>query len=1394
MRKTLSFIVLLIVLVTACSREGNEAEELTPAPKPTPPQSAITLDSSISDFTTEGGSNTITFTSSDPWTANVVNTRADNWCTISPTSGGAGNAKITVTTTANDTPDDRSASIIIKAGNTQKTIKVSQKQKDALTVTASTFEVAAEGGEVKIEVKANINFEYTIEEAAKDWVTPATTRALKTSTLVFKVAENSNTQKREAKITIKSGEFSETVTIYQSGTEPTIVISKNEYVVSAEGEVINVEVKSNVDVSVELPADAGWITENKTRATSTNTYSFDIAASQEYEQRSADIRFTNKENNLSEVVKVIQAQKDAIVIAKDSYTVENKGGQIEIEIGHNVEFDVSIDVYWINEANTRAFTTETLLFNVDENKTNDNREGTIKFTSKDGAISQVVKVYQAQEDALIISKKDIVVSEESGTLSFEIQTNVDFKVSEPNVSWLRAVTTRGLTTHTLRYEYDANTGYDSREAQIVVTNTKNNKSETIIVTQTQKDAIVLAKESYAVENKGGQIEIEIGHNVEFDVAIDVDWINKVETRAFTTETLLFNVDENKTNDNREGTIKFTSKDGAISQVVKVCQAQETEIDPTAIPDNEIWYVMSDGSVYDVYQTTKKYGHQPFDAKVISNTYKNGYGVIKFDAPVTKINDHTFGNGWAANMTELYLPDCIEYIGMGAIHRTGLTTLHIPKNLKCVDLYGLNNLNLESFSGEHVSEDGRCVIIEDGFMPNYGNTQTPVKNYMAAFAPAGITEYTLPNNVEILGWYTFAWCPELRKITFNEGLKTILGDCFVDVHFDCEIILPSTLESLGSYAFSSCSGIKGFYGNEKFHTSDHLCLISEETSYTDPEKNGKWINRFVGYDITDYSIPEGIKGIENYSFDKMPNLKTVTLPSSLAAVGASAFNHCDNLEALYGECVSDDHKAIVFDTQFRKLVITKGVVNYSIPDDITSIGYCAFNGSPEIETITMGDQITHIEGYAFSGCPNLKTITLSAGLKDLSGCNAFLHSDNLETIYCRAIVPPLYYDNQMSEFPNLKIYVPVQSLALYQNNAGWSLFKKYFVGYKYDDLGEYDYYISSDFSQNGTTTTLQTATKGNGIDIVLMGDAYSDRQIADGTYKADMENLYDNLFTEEPYKSFKELFNVHYVNVVSATEGYEYGNTALDGFFGDGTYVGGNDDAVFDYALKAISEERMDEALLIVAMNSDNYAGTCYMYYPTDATSTYGSGPSVAYFPKGGDAESFAQLLHHEACGHGFAKLADEYAYEDMGEVPSDYVTQTKEQQANWGWWKNVDFTDNLNTIRWSKFINDTRYANDGLGAYEGGLTYWTGVWRPTENSIMRYNTGGFNAPSRESIYYRIHKLAFGDDWEYDYEDFVEYDAINRKAAASARAKSYKPSNCKPTHPPVIMNKSWKDAE
>ena len=589
--KKLLYSFFAILAMAACSGGGgtnNGGGNNNQGGGNAPTAPTITLSKSSVSFGESAAEEKISVSASVDWTAEIVNDRADNWLGVSPQSGAAGDNSITITATDNNTPDERTAAIRIKAGSAQKTINVSQKQKDALTVTSSKFEVAAEGGEVVIEVKANIDFDYAIDESAKEWISYEGTRAIKTSTLVFKVSPNDSDEKREGKITIKSGEFNEVVTIYQASKEPTIVISQNEYVVSSNGETISIDVSSNVDVSVEISSDVDWITENTTRATSTNTYHFDISPNEDYEQRSAEIMFTNKENNLSEVVKVTQTQKNALVVAKDSYTVDSEGDQIEIEVGHNIDFDVEISADWITKADTRAFVTDKLTFVIAENTDAENREGKIYFKSKNGALTQTVKVYQSQKDALIVSKNDIVVSAESGTLSFEILSNVEFTVSAPNVDWLRATTTRGLTTHTLHYEYDANSSYDSRVAYIVVTNTKNNKSETITITQVQRDALVLAKDSYTVDSEGDQIEIEVGHNIDFDVEISADWITKADTRAFVTDKLTFVIAENTDTENREGKIYFKSKNGTLTQTVKVYQSQK---DALIISDKNI--VVSD---------------------------------------------------------------------------------------------------------------------------------------------------------------------------------------------------------------------------------------------------------------------------------------------------------------------------------------------------------------------------------------------------------------------------------------------------------------------------------------------------------------------------------------------------------------------------------------------------------------------------------------------------------------------------------------------------------------------------------------------------------------------------------------------------------------------------------
>lgn len=323
--KKLLFSLFAIMAFVACTDSGSDdGGGNSNNEKPKVPE--ITLDATAVNYTTDGGSTVVTFTSSDAWTAEAINNRADAWCSVSPTNGSAGNSQVTITTTANDTTDDRTATVVIKSGTIQKTIAVSQKQKDALTVTSSKFEVSANGGEIEIEVKANIDFNVEIDESAKSWVTHRSTRAMKTSTLLFEVDENSDSEKRKANITITSGKLRETVTIYQESNKPSIVLTQNEYIVPSVGETIAVEVKSNVDVTVEMPKDASWITENTTRATSTNTYYFDIETNNEYDARTAKIKFTNKENNLSETITITQAQKDAIVIAEDSYTLPKEGG------------------------------------------------------------------------------------------------------------------------------------------------------------------------------------------------------------------------------------------------------------------------------------------------------------------------------------------------------------------------------------------------------------------------------------------------------------------------------------------------------------------------------------------------------------------------------------------------------------------------------------------------------------------------------------------------------------------------------------------------------------------------------------------------------------------------------------------------------------------------------------------------------------------------------------------------------------------------------------------------------------------------------------------------------------------------------------------------------------
>ena len=345
---------------------------------------------------------------------------------------------------------------------------------------------------------------------------------------------------------------------------------------------------------------------------------------------------------------------------------------------------------------------------------------------------------------------------------------------------------------------------------------------------------------------------------------------------------------------------------------------------------------------------------------------------------------------------------------------------------------------------------------------------------------------------------------------------------------------------------------------------------------------------------------------------------------------------------------------------------------------------------------------------------------------------------------------------------------------------------------------FSHYESTDYSQDGKVIRLQTHEKGNGISIVITGDCFTDQDIAAGEFETIARQTMEDFFGVEPFTTFRNLFDVYSVVAVSKTRYSVYG-TALGAQFGEGSAVSCDEDKVKEYSHKALSN--LDETLTIVIVNKNRNSGTAYMPIPTLDTD-YGSGFSYACF--GLQAQSAARrlLINHEANGHGFTKLLDEYYIRGGSPYPEENKPYIRNTYFARGYGANVDFESDPKKVKWSKFLFDDRYKYDGLGVFEGGLTFPNGVWRPSDNSIMAHQSESgegsrFNAPSREAAYIRIHKLAYGSSWQYDYEEFVKYDAINRKTSASAAPSSAKASAASVSSsfshtPPVILGKTWRE--
>lgn len=255
-----------------------------------------------------------------------------------------------------------------------------------------------------------------------------------------------------------------------------------------------------------------------------------------------------------------------------------------------------------------------------------------------------------------------------------------------------------------------------------------------------------------------------------------------------------------------------------------------------------------------------------------------------------------------------------------------------------------------------------------------------------------------------------------------------------------------------------------------------------------------------------------------------------------------------------------------------------------------------------------------------------------------------------------------------------------------------------------------------------TPFLVAPNPANRVNLVIVGDGYQSAQL--GTYATQAAGIATNFFNKEPYLTYKPLFLVHRVDVVSVDAGVDNDptqgiqrNTALD----MGYWCNGIDRLLCVDVTKAyqFANNAPDVDLVLALANSSTYGGAGY---PSNdlATSAAGNGAAL-------------EIVRHEF-GHALGNLADEYDYGG----PATYT----------GGEPGAPNSSKLNSsamlaglAKWYRWLGVNNAAFDGLvSTFEGSSYSQFGVYRPTNNSLMRSLDRPFNLPSAESIIIEIYKL------------------------------------------------------
>lgn len=692
--------------------------------------------------------------------------------------------------------------------------------------------------------------------------------------------------------------------------------------------------------------------------------------------------------------------------------------------------------------------------------------------------------------------------------------------------------------------------------------------------------------------------------------------------------------------------------------------------------------------------------------------QNLTGSLIIPEGVTEIEVGAFVNCHAMNGS-ISFPSTLKYIGRkedrwwygGTFARCGFNSkLILPSNLEC--LKGNAFEECEGLYGELRLPEKLSELGENAFRG--------CKNFSG--------NLIIPQNLQKVPNNAFEYCGGMNgTLTLHDGVTAIGEYAFRGTHFRGEIKLPKNLVVLQNYAFAGCD----FSGELKLPSS--LKSIGRKV-FGDTDGDGScW--RLMGI----VEFPEGMQSIGEQAFYNCRSIEGLVFPESIETIQNSAFEGCYGINSIV--CKSD-MPANVLNNAFDG--VAKDNFTLEVPESAIQ-QYQAASGWKDFKRIAAHHELV---------CRPSVACALSTEHKQKLVINA-------EGEWEVASKPDWCEVSPASGNKKTEVTLTIKGMAKNADSRdGKVVFRLKDKDYTHEcSVSQYGYEYGED-----EWITLQKATKGNngGINIVLLGDGFSAKDIASGKYLTDIKQEVEYFFGIEPYKTYRDYFNIYTAIPLSTESGVGTVNTIRYNRFNT-TFTGGvglkaDYDEVFDYALGAptVNKSNLNQTLIIMVPNSTDYGGICQMWE---------DGSAIAFCPQStyGYPLDTRGVIQHEAGGHGFGKLGDEYIYHNAFIDFCDCTCCGHVLEFNGakslGWYDNLELTGKMHSVGWSHLIFDDRYS-DIVDIYEGGYMHNRGVFRSEPNSCMNNDIPYYSTISRESIVKRIKAYA-GET--YSFEDFVKND-------------------------------------